>query len=133
MTDAPIDALTDAELAFLHSRFDLARDGDPQLLADVDLGLPVNLANSSGDTLLILAAYHTHVDLVRGLLERGADHGRVNDRGQTALAAAVFRQRGDIVTVLLEAGADPEGGPKSAAAVAEFFDLPEMAALLRRR
>ena len=125
--------LTPDELAFLQSAFQLARDGDvDQLVQYVDQGLPVNLTNSSGDTLLILAAYHKHGELVRALLERGADHSRVNDRGQTALAAAVFRQEAETVTALLDAGADPELGPKSAVAIAEFFDLPEMLALLRR-
>ncbi|HWS50252.1 MAG TPA: ankyrin repeat domain-containing protein [Microbacterium sp.] len=125
--------LTPDELAFLQSAFELAREGaTDQLLQYVDQGLPVNLTNSSGDTLLILAAYHKHEELVRALLERGADHARVNDRGQTALAAAVFRQEAGIVTALLDAGADPERGPKSAVAIAEFFDLPDMLAMLRR-
>jgi ankyrin repeat protein len=125
--------LTPEELAFLQSAFELARAGQTrQLMEYVDAGLPVNLTNSSGDTLLVLAAYHKHADLVRALLDRGADHARVNDRGQTALASAVFRQSSDIVTMLLDAGADPALGPKSAFAIAEFFDLPEMAALLRR-
>jgi uncharacterized protein len=125
------EPLTDEELAFLQSMFELARTGDPALLEHVDAGLPVNLTNGSGDTLLILAAYHHHPVLVRGLLDRGADHGRVNDRGQTALAAAVFRQREDIVTMLVEAGADAEAGPRSAVAIAEFFELPQMMRLLR--
>ncbi len=126
--------LTDEELAFLQETFDLARNGDLDKLVEVvDAGVPVNLTNSAGDTLLILAAYHTHADVVRALLARGADHARVNDRGQTALAAAVFRQDAGIVTDLLDAGADPElGGSKSAVASAEFFDLPEMLALLRQ-
>ena len=124
--------LTPEELAFLQSAFQLAREGNEQLAEYVDAGLPVNLTNSSGDTLLILAAYHKNAELVRALLDRGADHARVNDRGQTALAAAVFRQEKGIVRMLLDAGADPELGPKSAVAIAEFFDLPEMAALLRR-
>lgn len=125
--------LSPEELELLQSAFALARDGDlPGLLALVDAGMPVNLTNSVGDTLLILAAYHRHADLVRALLQRGADHARVNDRGQTALAAAVFRQDRDIVTGLLGAGADPELGPRSAVVVARFFDLPEMLALLGR-
>jgi ankyrin repeat protein len=122
--------LTPEELAFLQAAFELARNGDPALVDQVDAGLPVNLTNSSGDTLLILAAYHRHADLVRALLERGADHARVNDRGQTALAAAVFRQDEPIVRSLLDAGADPELGPKSAVEIARFFDLPAMLALL---
>jgi ribosomal protein S18 acetylase RimI-like enzyme len=125
--------LTEEELAFLHGMFDLAREGDVDLLcAHVDAGLPVDLTNSSGDTLLVLAAYHRHADLVRALLERGADHARVNDRGQTALGAAVFRQDTEAVTALLAAGADPTLGRQSALATATVFDLPEMRALLSR-
>ncbi|NHC24394.1 ankyrin repeat domain-containing protein [Nocardioides sp. IC4_145] len=127
------DALTDEELAFLQSMFDLAREGDPVLLDHVDAGLPVDLTNSAGDTLLVLAAYHAHAHLVAGLLERGADHARVNDRGQTALGAAVFRKQTDTVVRLLDAGADPALGRQSGLAVAEVFELPEMTVLLRER
>ena len=111
--------------------FDLARAGSTeQLAAYVDAGVPVNLTNDKGDTLLILAAYHGHPDTVAALLARGADHGRVNDRGQTALAAAVFRQSAPSVTRLLEAGADPDVGGPSARATAVFFDLHAMVDLL---
>ena len=111
--------------------FDLARGGHTQeLTAYVDAGVPVNLTNDKGDTLLILAAYHGHPETVGALLERGADHSRANDRGQTALAAAVFRQSADTVTRLLAAGADPDAGGPSARATAAFFELPEMTALL---
>jgi uncharacterized protein len=127
------DALTPEELAFLQDTFDLARDGDlVDLVARLDAGVPVNLTNGAGDTLLTLAAYHVHADVVRALLERRADHGRVNDKGQTALAAAVFRRDPDIVTDLLDAGADPDLGPRSAVTVATFFDLPEMLHLMGR-
>lgn len=125
--------LTPDELAFLRSVFDAVRAGDlPTLEERLDVGVPVDLTNDQGDTLLLLAAYHGHADAVRALLARGADHARVNDRGQTALAAAAFRRRGDIVTDLLAAGADPALGPRSALDVARFFDLPEMVALLER-
>jgi ankyrin repeat protein len=118
-------------LAFAHLMFDLARSGQTdELAAYVDAGLPVNLTNDKGDTLLLLAAYHCHSETVAALLARGADHSRANDRGQTALAAAVFRRSADSVTALLAAGADPQHGNPSAAATAAFFDLPEMAALL---
>lgn len=127
------DELTPEELAFVQSAFDHARNGDlTALTGALDAGVPVNLTNSGGDTLLILAAYHVHADVVRTLLDRGADHTRVNDKGQPALAAAVFRQDRRIVTQLLDAGADPDLGPKSAVDIATFFDLPEMLALLRR-
>ena len=125
--------LTPDELAFVQSAFDHARGGDlPALVEVLDAGVPANLTNSAGDSLLILAAYHVHGDVVRELIERGADHSRVNDKGQTALGAAVFRQDTGIVTALLDAGADPDLGPKSAVAIATFFDLPDMLALLQR-
>ena len=124
--------LSESELEFLRGAFELARSGDlAQIATLVDAGLPVNLTNDSGDTLLILAAYHTHPDLVSALLDRGADTSRVNDRGQTALGAAVFRQSEPIVRSLLAAGADPTLGPRSALDVATFFELPEMLALLQ--
>ena len=127
------DGLSDEELAFLQSAFGLARDGAAAELDELlAAGLPVNLTNSAGDSLLLLAAYHKQPETVRVLLARGADTARVNDRGQTALGAAVFRQSGEIVTALLDAGADPELGPRSALEVAAVFELPEMLAMLRR-
>jgi uncharacterized protein len=127
------EALTEEELAFLRSMFDLARAGDTdQLVEAIDAGIPVNLTNEAGDSLLILAAYHDHPDTVRALLGLGADTARVNDRGQTALGAAVFRRSERSVTHLLAAGADPAHGARSALDIAHFFDLPEMLTLLRQ-
>ncbi|MBQ1073228.1 ankyrin repeat domain-containing protein [Micromonospora sp. C31] len=122
----------DAEtLAFAHRMFDLARDGATVELADyVDAGLPVDLTNDKGDTLLVLAAYHAHPETVAALLARGADHSRTNDRGQTALAAATFRSSSEAVRTLLAAGADPHHGSPSAVQTAQFFDLTEMLTLL---
>lgn len=126
--------LTDEELGFLHSALDLARQGETDELASfLDAGLPVNLTGASGDSLLILASYHVRPETVEALLARGADPARINDRGQTALGAAVFRKSEPIVRALLAAGADPDLGSPSAAAIATFFDLPEMAALLAGR
>ena len=128
MSGAPIDPGV-VELA--GRVFDLARGGyTDELVAYVDAGVPVNLTNDKGDTLLILAAYHQHAGTVAALLERGADHSRINDRGQSALAAAVFRQSTEAVQHLLAAGADPDAGEPSARATAAFFDLPAMTDLL---
>ena len=129
--DRVAEELDPETIAFAHLMFDLARSGQAdELTAYVDAGLPVNLTNDKGDTLLLLAAYHNHPETVVALLARGADHSRANDRGQTALAAAVFRQSAESVAALLAAGADPRHGNPSAAATADFFNLPEMAALL---
>jgi uncharacterized protein len=128
------DELDEETLAFAHRMFDLARSGVTDELAQhVDAGLPVNLTNDKGDTLLILAAYHAHPETVAALLARGADHSRANDRGQTALAAAVFRRNTATVRALLDAGADPRHGGPSALETAAFFDLPDMLALLAER
>jgi ankyrin repeat protein len=125
--------LSDEELAFLRSVLDYARQGQTSELAEViERGVPVNLTGGSGDSLLILAAYHDHPETVRMLLERGADPERVNDRGQTALGAAVFRRSTESVTLLLDHGADPDAGGRSAKEIAAFFELHEMSALLAR-
>jgi ankyrin repeat protein len=118
-------------LEFARQCFELAREGGAEQLGEyVDAGLPPNLTNEKGDTLLILAAYHNHPETVRALVDRGAELDRANDRGQTALAAAVFRKNADTVNILLAGGADPNAGGPSALEMAKFFDLPEMQALL---
>lgn len=130
----PIDPdVLDPDVIELAGRvFDLARFGHTEeLAAYLDAGVPANLTNDKGDTLLILAAYHGHAGTVAALLERGADHARVNDRGQTALGAAVFKQSAESVRRLVAAGADPDAGGRSARLTAQFFDLPEMSALLQ--
>jgi ankyrin repeat protein len=128
------DAFDPEVLDFAHQMFDLARSGDmAQLGAYIDAGLPINLTNDKGDTLLMLATYHDHPEAVAELIARGADATRINDRGQTALAAAVFRQSPESVGLLLSAGADPLSGAPSAVEMASFFNLPEMAALLQHR
>jgi uncharacterized protein len=122
----------DAEtIAFAHRMFDLARDGAAEDISRyVGEGLPVNLTNEKGDTLLLLAAYHNHPETVAALLRHGADPARVNDNGQTALVAAVFRQSAPVVEALLAAGADPRDGSPDAFETADFFGLPEMKKLL---
>lgn len=53
--------------------FDLARAGDAERLAAyLDAGVPANLTNDKGDTLVMLAAYHGHTSAVEALLARGA-------------------------------------------------------------
>lgn len=107
--------------------FDLARQGADVLLDLVDAGLPVELADDAGNTLLMLAAYHGHADLTAGLAERGADVNRRNANNQAPLAGAVFKDEADVIRVLVEHGADPDAGTPSARATAQMFgrELPE--------
>lgn len=110
--------------------FELARHGDTDTLAAyVDAGVPANLGNDKGDTLLMLAAYHGHAATVRALLARGADPGRPNDQGRTPIAGAVFKGEDAVVRALLEAGADPAAGRPSAIDTARMFARTELLAL----
>ena len=127
------DRVDDAAVDLAHRMFDLAREGAAGRLAGyLDAGVPVELTDPKGDTLLILAAYHKHAETAAALLAGGADVDRVNDRGQTALGCAVFRQDEATVRVLLDAGADPALGRQSGIATAQAFGLPEMLALLEQ-
>lgn len=118
----------------LNSMFDAARDGDTEtLVAALAQGLPVNLTDAKGDTLLNLAAYHEHPETVAALLERGADTERVSDMGFTALICAVFRGNQPITQMLLEAGAHQDTGHRHAQAVAREFGRTEMLHLLEAR
>ncbi|WP_055524211.1 ankyrin repeat domain-containing protein [Streptomyces graminilatus] len=107
--------------------FDLARQGQTEaLVAYVDAGVPADLTNDRGDSLVMLAAYHGHADALRALLARGADGDRVNDRGQTPLAGAVFKGARDVIQALLEGGADPAAGMPSAVDTARMFGKTEL-------
>lgn len=107
--------------------FDLARGGEADALAAyVDAGVPANLTNDRGDTLLMLAAYHGHTPAVTALVERGADPDRANDRGQTPLAGAVFKGEDAVIKALLAAGADPTAGTPSALDTARMFGKADL-------
>ncbi|AZM63409.1 MULTISPECIES: ankyrin repeat domain-containing protein [unclassified Streptomyces] len=123
MTEAP-----DPEVVELATKiFDLARRGrTEELVAYVDAGVPVDLTNDRGDSLVMLAAYHGHAGAVRALLERGADADRVNDRGQTPLAGAVFKGETEVIEALLKGGADPSAGTPSAVDTARMFGRTEL-------
>jgi ankyrin repeat protein len=118
----------DTEVLDLASRiFDMARRGDAATLAAyLDAGVPVNLTNTNGDTLVMLAAYYGHESTVDTLIARGADVDRHNNRGQTPLAGAVFKNETAIMELLLGADADPLAGSPSALETARFFDREEL-------
>uniref|UniRef100_V5ED67 Uncharacterized protein n=2 Tax=Kalmanozyma brasiliensis (strain GHG001) TaxID=1365824 RepID=V5ED67_KALBG len=105
--------------------FDLARRGDPLLLTYLSAGLPPNLTNNRGDTLLMLASYHGHAELVRRMLQEIAtpsDVNQLNGRGQSIVAGAVFKGYDEVVRVLIECGADPCAGQPSAEECAKMFN-----------
>lgn len=110
-----------------HALFDLARQGSTERLAAyIDAGAPANLTDPSGNTLVMLAAYHGHAETVRVLAEKGADVDRLNDRGQSPLAGAVFKGETDVVAALLEHGADPDVGMPTARETAQLFGRSDL-------
>ena len=122
-TDGPDEKVV--ELA--HQMFDLARGGaTDRLEAYVGAGVPLDLTDAQGNTLLMLAAYHGHAETVAMLARRGADVDRLNDRGQSPLAGAVFKGERPVVDVLVTAGADPDAGTPSARETARMFGQGEL-------
>ncbi|MDX2729705.1 MULTISPECIES: ankyrin repeat domain-containing protein [Streptomyces] len=114
--------------------FDLARRGETETLAAyVDAGVPANLTNDRGDSLVMLAAYHGHAEAVTALVGRGADPDRANDRGQTPLAGAVFKGEDAVIEALLAAGADPAAGTPSALDTARMFGKADLLELFGSR
>ncbi|MFI7385861.1 ankyrin repeat domain-containing protein [Streptomyces sp. NPDC049813] len=126
MSEAP-----DPEVVELATKiFDLARRGETEALVGyVDAGVPANLTNDRGDTLVMLAAYHGHAEAVRALLARGADANRANDKGQTPLAGAVFKGEEGVIRALLDGHADPAAGTPSAVDTARMFGRTELVEL----
>lgn len=107
--------------------FDFARAGDTaSLLQYLSAGIPANLTNHKGDTLLMLAAYHGNAETVRALIEKGADVNAINDRGQSPIAGAVFKGYDEVVKVMVEDGkADVHAGQPSAVQAAHMFKREE--------
>jgi len=131
MTAHQDQPVTQTPAVVVEGVFELARDGRTGPLGEMlDAGVPLNLVNGRGDSLLIVAAYGQHRETVQELLRRGADTAVVNGMGQTALACAVFRGNEPILLDLLAAGADPDLGSHSGIQIADQFGLPRMRAVI---
>jgi ankyrin repeat protein len=126
--DDSVDSPPDSQLVTIaHACFDFARAGDTdRLWAYIENGVPANLTDAAGNTLLMLAAHRGHAETVNALLALGADPDRTNDRGQSPLAGAIVKGEDDVVAALLDAEADPDVGTPSARATAEMFDRGEL-------
>jgi uncharacterized protein len=72
----------------------------------VEAGAEVNDVAAGGYTAIVYAAHSGNTDLLRFLLENGADPD-VDTAGYTALHAAMLRGYQDAAEVLLDYGADP--------------------------
>lgn len=127
MNDQPERPKQDVSAPVVEGVFDLAREGQTGALGEmIDAGVPIDVINGRGDSLLIVATYQQHRETVLELLRRGADTSVVNGMGQTAIACAVFRNNETILRDLLEAGADPLLGGHTGVQIADQFGLPLM-------
>jgi hypothetical protein len=96
-----------AEEAVVEAVHRAAREGDAvsvTRMLDEDPGLLSSVLR--GETLLRDAVSNGHMDLMRLLLERGAEVNQANVHGGTALVVAVFRGFEEMVSALLTSGAD---------------------------
>ena len=131
-----IEVEADVE-AIARAGFAAARRGDAPALADLlDRGLPPDLRNEKGDSLLMLACYHGGTEAARLLLQRGADPDLANDRGQTPLAGAAFKGDLAVAGALLDHGAAIDGTTadgRTPLAFAVMFGRAEMVVYLLSR
>lgn len=127
-----VQALPNEALDLAARLFNLAREGSIELITYLKAGVPPNLTNNRGDTLLMLAAYHGHNDLVKAILtipelemrikHDKADPNQLNGRGQSIVAGAVFKGYDEVIHTLIEHGADPSAGQPSAEDTAKMFN-----------
>ena len=86
---------------------DFARIGKTEdLKAMLQSGMPVNLSDHKGNSLIMLASYNGNLETTVMLVSFGAEVDKKNDRGQTPLAGVCFKGYLDIVKVLVKAGAN---------------------------
>lgn len=86
-----------------------AKSGDTPIVdylisigADVD-----NLMHETGETPLIMAANKGHLDIMKSLLNHGADHNISNTERDTALGQTVVRENIPALQLLLDFSANP--------------------------
>lgn len=131
------DALDPETLEFVRAVFAAVRAGEAEPLAPLlARGLPPNLRNEKGDSLLMLASYHGRHAVADLLLRHGADPELRNDRGQSPLQGAAFQGDVAMVELLLGHGASLDAtGPdgRTALTMAAMFDRMEVLEVLLAR
>ncbi len=115
--------------------FDLARRGDKQVLIEILSDFSdIDEKNSKGYSLLMLAAYHGHLDLTEELIARGADINSCDHNGNSILMGVAFKGHTEIFKCLISAGANIDyKNPKSQTALqfAEMFSRREIVKILK--
>lgn len=103
-----------------------------QVNALVAAGANLNALNSNGDTLLQEMVFWLAEDqsqlcgeMLRLLLQLGADPNILGDEGSSALTAAMLCMDSELLGILLSAGADPNQ-PKGLCESDSFYDWAEL-------
>jgi len=126
----------EAYLEFQRLAFDRARRGEANALAGMlRQGLPVNLRDRRGNSLLMISCYRGHLETARMLLKEGAEVDLRNHSGQTPLGGAAFKGHLKIVELLLWHGADihaDNGGGMTPIMFASTFGRTATVALLEQ-
>ena len=132
------DEITEEEqqryLELQRMALDFARNGETdELNRMLEAGMPPDLYDEKGQSLLMLASYNGHEETTRMLLAHGAEVDRRNDRGQTPLGGVAFKGYVSVAKLLIEAGADihaNNGGGMTPLHYATMFGRWEVARLL---
>ena len=87
---------------------DAAREGDVKTISSyLKSGFSPNILSKRGDSLLILATYYGHAEVVEVLLKsKKTEVNLVNKMGFSALTGAAFRGRDSIIETLIKHGAE---------------------------
>ena len=122
--------LDEATIRLATEIFNSARNGETEKLRGwLAQGLPPNMCNDKGDSLLMLASYHGHLGATQLLLEHGADPEMYNDNGHHPLSGAAFKGHLAMAELLVTHGASVNArspDDKTALMFAAMFDNAEI-------
>lgn len=118
---------------------ELWRIAESGAISELETVLPradINACNEHGMTALMRAAYHGRVEMVRVLLEHGADPNLTRNDNFTALSLAAFFGHAEIVKTLMRHGANADVATRfgtSASVWAKARSFGDVARCLEKR
>jgi ankyrin repeat protein len=114
---------------------DFARDGETYILQSMlDSGLPIELQDTKGNTLLMLSSYNGNYETSKMLIEYGANINSVNDHGHSIIAGVAFKGYLDICKLLVENGVKIDNRfSKSPIVFASMFGRKEIVEYLQQK